>query len=127
MTQKYKGNGGEKHSSGMLSRPTPFHPQPQTLQQLLSQGEELARVMESPVINLAWSWTIQSLTEEWLESAPEEKAKQQDLHRMIQLLSRLKKTMSHYVEMAKMEHQKMLQQEQLNRQAMEAGVPVDEL
>ena len=54
---------------------TPFPPKPETIQQLLSAGEDLARLMESPVLNLAWVWTIQALTEEWVESRPEDKAK----------------------------------------------------
>ena len=131
MTQRYKGNGGAKSLPGM-SAPvtrdlTPFPPKPETIQQLLSAGEDLARLMESPVLNLAWGWTIQALTEEWVESRPEDKAKKDDLHRMLQVAGLLKQTMTHYIELAKVQHQNMAQQEQLRQQAIAAGVPPEEL
>ena len=131
MTQRHKGNGGAPRYADTLTapkkRPTLFPEQPQTLQQLLADGEDLARLMENPVFNKAWGWTIQAISEMWIESAPEEKQKREDLHRVVQLSKVLKQTLQNYVEKAKLEHQKLLQQEQLQRQAMEAGVPVEEL
>ena len=104
-----------------------MHPKPETIHQLLGYGEELSRLLESPVLNLAWSWTTEGLMEQMIACGPEEKAKLQDLHRQIQVMGALKNTMTNYIELAKLEHQKLLQQQQMEQQAVQAGVPAHEL
>ncbi len=51
-------------------------------EELKNLGQESARLMDSPVFNLAWSNTIQELQDQWLATEPKESQKRESLHAM---------------------------------------------
>jgi hypothetical protein len=73
-----------------------------TAQEMLSQGEAAARLLDSPVYNLAHRSVMQNLQDEWMETKVHEKEKREGLFQMVRGLSAVASEMAMMVEQAKM-------------------------
>ena len=62
-----------------------------------------------------------------MECGPEEKQKQADLHALMRLSAMFKDILVNYAEHAKYEHAQLLQREQAQHSAMQAGVSQHEI
>jgi hypothetical protein len=60
---------------------------PLSTQEILAQGEEASKLLDSPVYNLAHRSVIQSIQDEWLSTSPHETQKREGLYQRAQALS----------------------------------------
>ena len=67
---------------------------PLSIQEMLSQGEEAARLLDSPVYNLAHRSVFQSIQDEWATSSPHETQKREGLFQQIRAMSAVANEMS---------------------------------
>ena len=81
MTQQRKPQES-KHSTKPTTptRAPTFLRAPETIQEQLALGELAAQALKNPAMQYAQSLVVQSLQNEWLESAPEEKARRDGLY-----------------------------------------------
>ena len=109
---KNKHNG--KHSQG--DTPLKMQEEQMSAQQILSSGEEAARLLDSPVYNLAHRSVIQNLQDEWMATRPHEKEKREGLYQMIRGLSTVSGELAMMIEQAKRVGEDELAAERKKRQ-----------
>ena len=81
MTQKHKRPEQRRSIRRTPSTQMPsFLAPPETIQEQLALGELAAQALKNPAMQYAQSLVVQSLQNEWLESAPEEKTKRDGLY-----------------------------------------------
>lgn len=72
-----------------------------TSEEIKNQGEEAARLLDSPVYNLAHRSVIQNLQDEWMATNPHEREKREGLYHRIQALSTVSEELAVMVSLAK--------------------------
>ena len=92
-----------KEKSGKANLPTiALSKEPTSAAEMLGQGEEAARLLDSPVYNLAHRSVIQSLQDEWMMTEPREREKREGLYQRIRALSMISSELAMMVEQARM-------------------------
>lgn len=71
-------------------------------QEILSQGEEAAQLLNSPIYNLAYRSVVQRLQDDWISTKAHEREKREGLYQMVQGLSAVANEMNMMIEQAKM-------------------------
>ena len=90
---KDKERSGKQHSQTIV----PSEPQ-LTADEIRSQGESAARLLDSPIYNLAHRSVVQNLQDEWMSTSPHEREKREGLYQRIQALSAISSDMAMMVE-----------------------------
>ena len=83
MPQQKRRNGAEspKFSPTRHAQEVPeLLPPPSTVQELINLGDQAASALKNPSLRQALDHSIRALQAQWLESAPEEKAKRESLY-----------------------------------------------
>ena len=80
-----KGKGGKKISAdtGQIK----MQQEQLTISEILSQGEEASKLLDSPIYNLAHRSVVQNLQDEWAQTSPHETQKREGLYQRLQALS----------------------------------------
>lgn len=126
MTQKQNGNGSGRYTSSRSSAPL-FNVGPQTVEQIIATGESAARVLKNEVVNLAYQRTLQNLSQQILESRPEEENKRRGLYWTQQGANEFINMLVGFAQQAEIEIENRSQHEYREQQAMQAGVPLSEI
>ena len=87
MTKKDSVKGGRKSSPDIA--PMKMQPEPLSISEILTQGEEATRLLDSPIYNLAHRSVVQSLQDEWAGTSPHETQKREGLYQRVQALSQV--------------------------------------
>lgn len=87
MTKKDSVKGGKKSSPDIA--PMKMQPEPLSISEILTQGEEATRLLDSPIYNLAHRSVVQSLQDEWVGTSPHETQKREGLYQRVQALSQV--------------------------------------
>lgn len=66
-----------------------------------SQGEAAAELLNSPVYNLAHRSVVQNLQDEWMTTSPHEREKREGLYHRIQALSAVSEELAVMISLAK--------------------------
>jgi hypothetical protein len=85
VTKKGNGNGGKKPSADIS--PIKMQEMQLTASEILMQGEEASRLLDSPIYNLAHRSVVQNLQDEWVGTSPHETAKREGLYQRVQAVS----------------------------------------
>ena len=85
MTKKGNGNGGKKPSADIA--PIRMQAEQMSAGEILTQGEEASRLLDSPIYNLAHRSVVQNLQDEWVGTSPHETQKWEGLYQRIQAVS----------------------------------------
>ena len=83
----------------------------QSANEILSSGEEAARLLDSPVFNLAHRSVIVNLQDEWISTKAHEREKREGLYQMVRGLSAVSSELAMMVEQAKRVSEDELAQE----------------
>jgi hypothetical protein len=83
----------------------------QSAQEILSSGEEAARLLDSPVFNLAHRSVVINLQDEWISTKAHEREKREGLYQMVRALSAVSSELGMMVEQAKRVNEDELAQE----------------
>ncbi len=73
-----------------------------TAQEILSQGEQASRLLDSPIYNIAHRSVIQNLQDEWMTTDPKEREKREGLYQMVRGLSTVSSEMAMMIERARL-------------------------
>ena len=105
----------DKKQEGKKPSPStgPIHQQesPLSSQEILSQGENASKLLDSPVYNLAHRSVIQNLQDEWMSTSPHETQKREGLYQRVQALSGVANEMSMMIARAQQVSDAELQEE----------------
>jgi hypothetical protein len=85
VTKKGTGPEGKKNSAGTAQ--IRLQETPLSASEILSQGEEASRLLDSPIYNLAHRSVVQNLQDEWVATSPHETQKREGLYQRIQAVS----------------------------------------
>ena len=91
-----KSHESRKNSPGLRHNETPKTPD-----EIRNQGEEAARLLDSPVFNLAHRSVIQNLQDEWMQTNPKEREKREGLYHRVQALSAVSEELAVMISLAK--------------------------
>ena len=99
----------EKHSQGN-TKLTMLEEQ-QSPSEILTAGEEAARLLDSPIFNLAHRSVVTNLQDEWIGTKAHEREKREGLYQMVRGLSAVSSELAMMVEQAKRVNEDELAQE----------------
>ena len=99
-TETESGSSKTSDSKGRTSSGLTLTDLPLTKEQLLSRGEEAARLLNSPVYNLAHQSLIQSYQDRILETAPNERNLREWLYTLMTSLSDVANELASFVNQA---------------------------
>lgn len=90
-------SNGRNNGSSESSKP-PENDSGQTLAQIVRAGEEAARMLQSPVYNMAHRMVLDEKIQAWAASQPKEREKRESLYYEVQALGAIAQTMAGMVE-----------------------------
>ena len=92
MTRKHKSNPDNTNSQNLSQIKT--QPQQPSAVEILSQGEEASRLLDSPIYNLAHRSVIQGIQDEWMSTAPHEREKREGMYHRVRALASVAEEMA---------------------------------
>lgn len=131
MEKQQNGNGSGKQQQTTRRASQNAIPEfsmgPQTIEELISLGEETARTMNSQSISLGLQFAARDLQNQWLESLPEEKNKREGLYWTARGLSSFISTMNGFIQQAQVAISQQTERQRVDGQAYDAGIPSHEM
>lgn len=86
-----------------------------TPEQVLREGEEAARLLESPIFSLAFNSMFQSIQDDWAFANPEETKRKEWLHLKIRSMGEIAAELRQFINAAKSVEADQLRQEQIRQ------------